>query len=497
MQELIQLQREWEGVGKDYEVKKVIGWGSYGRVADAVHKPTGTKVVIKKMLNLFDDVIDTKRLLREIQILKQLDNRNIVKLYDLLEPTDPISFKTLYLVLEPAQSDLKKLLKTSIYLTDQHIQTIMYNLLCALKYMHSARILHRDIKPANILINEDCAVKVCDFGLARSIAGVENTKRFIVEAYEQRQTQQDEGKQQSGESPIKHSQLLEGIVGNNEKRVLLKELLEESRENRRSLKRQLTGHIVTRWYRAPELILLEKDYGEAIDVWAVGCIMAELISMMKENVPNPNDRKPLFPGSSCFPLSPDSGTNKPNNGVAYCNNDQLNIVFDVIGTPSEEDTSYLTDLKAIQYLKTFAPRPRSDLALRYPGARSEAIDLMNQILVFNPYFRPTVDECLSHPYFKGFRQESLEQSASKEVYLEVDEIEGLGAAGASDYQDHLRLRDLFLQETYLFKDQKDRGETYLQKMATTIVVDQESKDSESKAQTEGVNEQENQEINGQ
>lgn len=70
----------------------------------------------------------------------------------------------------------------------------MYNLLCALKYMHSARILHRDIKPANILINEDCAVKVCDFGLARSIAGVENTKRFIVEAYEQRQTQQDEGK---------------------------------------------------------------------------------------------------------------------------------------------------------------------------------------------------------------------------------------------------------------------------------------------------------------
>lgn len=98
-------------------------------------------------------------------------------------------------------------------------------------------------------------------------------------------------------------------------------MLEETRESRRSLKRQLTGHIVTRWYRAPELILLEKDYGEAIDVWAVGCIMAELISMMKENVPNPNDRKPLFPGGSCFPLSPDSGSNKPSNGVAYCQND--------------------------------------------------------------------------------------------------------------------------------------------------------------------------------
>lgn len=68
----------------------------------------------------------------------------------------------------------------------------MYNLICALKYMHSARILHRDIKPANILINEDCGVKVCDFGLARSLAGVENTKRFILEAYEQKLTKSGE-----------------------------------------------------------------------------------------------------------------------------------------------------------------------------------------------------------------------------------------------------------------------------------------------------------------
>lgn len=59
-----------------------------------------------------------------------------------------------------------------------------------------------------------------------------------------------------------------------------------TRDARKSLRRQLTGHVVTRWYRAPELILLEKDYGETIDVWAVGCIFAELLSMMQENVPN-------------------------------------------------------------------------------------------------------------------------------------------------------------------------------------------------------------------
>jgi mitogen-activated protein kinase 1/3 len=87
------------------------------------------------------------------------------------------------------------------------------------------------------------------------------------------------------------------------------------------LKRELTGHVVTRWYRAPELILLEKDYGEAIDVWSVGCIFAELLSMMKENVPNPLERKPLFPGGSCFPLSPDSNPPLKRNGFPMNTND--------------------------------------------------------------------------------------------------------------------------------------------------------------------------------
>ena len=72
-----------------------------------------------------------------------------------------------------------------------------------------------------------------------------------------------------------------------------------------SSKRELTGHVVTRWYRAPELILLEKDYTAAIDMWSIGCIFAELMNMIKENAPTFLDRSPLFPGGSCFPLSPD------------------------------------------------------------------------------------------------------------------------------------------------------------------------------------------------
>lgn len=347
----------------------------------------------------------------------------MVKLYDLLELQDPKNFKNLYLVLEQASSDLKKLMKTSIFLTDLHIQTILYNLLCSLKYMHSAKILHRDIKPANILINEDCSVKICDFGLARSTAGLENTKKFIVEAFEERingevgkSAQEKNGETSSpgksddttetgdiggsGHKSIKKGmeelkiaeevitkKIFENVSDDPEKKKVLKEALNKSRESRRGLRRQLTGHVVTRWYRAPELILLEKDYTEAIDIWAVGCIFAELLSMMQDNYPNVADRKPLFPGGSCFPLSPD---NNNKSSLPYSASDQLNIILDVIGTPNDEEMSFLTDLKAQSYVRAFPQRPPVDFKARYPAGKDEAMDLLTKMLNFNPFFRPSV-----------------------------------------------------------------------------------------------------------
>lgn len=70
----------------------------------------------------------------------------------------------------------------------------------------------------------------------------------------------------------------------------LRKRLVNTKDARKNMKRELTGHVVTRWYRAPEIILLEKDYGPAIDIWAVGCIFAELLGMMKENAPTFMDR---------------------------------------------------------------------------------------------------------------------------------------------------------------------------------------------------------------
>lgn len=75
-----------------------------------------------------------------------------------------------------------------------------------------------------------------------------------------------------------------------EKKEDLRSRLVKTKDARRNMKRELTGHVVTRWYRAPEIILLEKDYGPGIDIWAVGCIFAELLGMMRENAPTFMDR---------------------------------------------------------------------------------------------------------------------------------------------------------------------------------------------------------------
>lgn len=110
------------------------------------------------MKGVFEDEVDCKRILREVYLLAKLENPYVVSLFDIIEPADKEHFDTIYLVLNLSESDLKKVIKSAIYLEQKHISTVVYNLLCGLKYLHSAHIVHRDLKPANVLINEDCTV---------------------------------------------------------------------------------------------------------------------------------------------------------------------------------------------------------------------------------------------------------------------------------------------------------------------------------------------------
>ena len=102
--------------------------------------------------------------------MRQLKHPLVVDLVELIYPRDPDSFSTLYVVMGYAQSDLKKIIKSSINLKITQIKHIIYNLICAVKFLHEVNVLHRDLKPANVLINEDCTVRLCDFGLARTFS---------------------------------------------------------------------------------------------------------------------------------------------------------------------------------------------------------------------------------------------------------------------------------------------------------------------------------------
>ena len=232
----------------------------------------------------------------------------------------------------------------------------------------------------------------------------------------------------------------------NKRKDLSKKLI-RTKDQRKNMKRELTGHVVTRWYRAPELILLEKDYGAAIDMWSVGCIFAELLGMMKESAPTYLDRKPLFPGKSCFPLSPDKHVKEERKGFPFSKNDQLAVIFEVIGTPNEEDKSYVTDTKALEYLEAFPSRPRTDLNKLYPGAGEEALDFLSRILVFNPYFRISVDEALNHPFFKKVRKNEKELKSDNQISIEFEK----------DTLDKKKLRQLFIEEINFFKTKRQQA----------------------------------------
>ncbi len=179
------------------------------------------------------------------------------------------------------------------------------------------------------------------------------------------------------------------------------------------LARQLTKHVVTRWYRAPELILLAHNYSSSIDMWSVGCILAELLSMQKESVALPEDRAALFPGSSCFPLSHE-------NPLAYTDQvDQLNVIFDVIGTPTDDDINNIASAKARNYLKSLPRKPKMSSRTRYPGADPKAIDLLNRLLAFDPQKRISAEQAIEHPYLVDVRD--IASGVEKTIKMETRE----------------------------------------------------------------------------
>ncbi|MES1921317.1 hypothetical protein MHBO_002859 [Bonamia ostreae] len=331
-----------ESLGSEYEFVSYIGSGSYGHVCKAKQVQSGKMVAIKKFSGVFKSSTNTLRLLRELRILRALRSHpRIIKLIDIIPPKNLISFNDLYIVLEYMDTDLSRIIHSNQYLSRTHVQYILYQILLATKGLHSAQIYHRDLKPQNILINENCTVKLCDFGLSRGAPTSKNSET-----------------------------------------------------------RRLTSHVVTRWYRAPEVIFLTSEYTSSIDIWSIGCIFAELLGMLRENMVMVKGRMPLFPGISCFPLSP-RRTDMSENSFFL---DQISLILHVIGTPTSIELSDFNHCVAKNYLNSLPYWPGIDLKKKFPASNDLEIDLLRKMLRFSPSQRLTVEEALSHPYLKKVRE---------------------------------------------------------------------------------------------
>ena len=409
-------------IGSQYSLIKQIGSGSYGVVCEAIHNPTGTTVAIKRISHLFDDVCVGKKLLREIAIMGYLDHPNVIRILDIVLPQDLDTFNEIFIVMEYAESDLKKICKSPIYFDNKQIKRVLYNIICGMKYIHSANIIHRDLKPANILINTDFETKICDFGFARTLPEEEevySTYSIDVEFVSESRSDID----RTNSMPL------------NGSRNMIQPL--RQRSNTFSSRKKLTGHVVTRWYRSPELILLEKHYTQAIDVWSIGCVIAELCGMDRHNYPAFYDRKPLFPGGSCFPLTPDMKVLETNTGFSCSSSDQIHHILNILGTPNYKETNFLSDEKAKIYLRSFEYRHKIDIKCIFPNTDHELISLMERMLKFNPHHRINFEQALDCAYFDNVRERTKEIDADIPVYFDFED---------DDCIDVSRLRYYFIRE---------------------------------------------------
>ena len=234
-------------IRRRFDICQRLGKGAYGIVWKAVEKRGHTVVALKKCFDAFRNSTDAQRTYREIMYLQKLAGHdNIIRLQHVIKAEND---KDIYLTFDHMETDLHAVIRANI-LEEVHKKYIIYQVLKALKYMHSGELLHRDIKPSNLLLNSDCHVKLCDFGLCRSVADT------------------------AGPAPV------------------------------------LTDYVATRWYRAPEILLGSPRYTKGVDMWAVGCILGEMLN-----------GRPIFPGTSTM--------------------NQLEKILELTGAPSAEDVAII------------------------------------------------------------------------------------------------------------------------------------------------------------
>ena len=303
-----------------YEIIRLIGDGTYGIVYEGKNKETKEKVAIKKLKQKYQTLEECKNTI-EIKILEKLNHDNLIKLKEVIRDYNgDISYIFEYCdcnLLEFINSHKEK----NKNIPEPIIREIILQLTNGLKYLHSRNFFHRDLKPENVLlilnkydlnnisknnINSGIRVKLADFGTAKRIP----TKDDIT----------------------------------------------------------ITEYVCTRWYRSPECVLRTDYYNETSDIWALGCIMAELYKL-----------EPIFPGESEF--------------------DQINQIFKILGTPTKGKWPWgYSQAKSLGI--TFPVYYKKDFKIILKYIEKDGVNLLNDIFQFELSKRPSCIKILNHPYFK-------------------------------------------------------------------------------------------------
>ena len=288
-----------------------IGHGAFGKVLLAVVKGTGEKVAIKKVFQ------DRRYKNRELPIMQELHHPNIVELKSYYcTKAENCSDDEFYLncIMEYMPQTLSDLIsqnrKQHTKFDDLVLKIFSYQMLKCIGYLHSLGICHRDIKPQNILIDpSDYSLKLCDFGCAKHLVSTESNIAYIC----------------------------------------------------------------SRFYRPPELVVGATFYTTQVDVWSMGCVIAELVL-----------NKPIFAGKSAT--------------------DQFLQIMKVLGTPTREQVKAMNEkFKGVSKLPQIEAKPWKEV---FKGKTNDElfIDLVSNLLVYEPSKRFSPYQALCHPYFDDLKK---------------------------------------------------------------------------------------------
>lgn len=360
-------------VHQRYTFVRALGVGSYGCVALAHDSLLDVTVAIKKMGRIFNHGGVARHALREVAVLRHLslcDHSTCLLDFD----ATFVEWGEIYLVMAPSEANLSQIIRSRQALSNAHLQCFAVQLLRGVRYMHAAHIVHRDLKPSNLLVNADCALRVCDYGLARAWSGVAPTEPKacppLLQHASSTQHLSSHFSPKTDKPPMSaappsgwHPGKLRVRTGDHATRLFYPG-------------EPLSGHVATRWYRAPEILLqFKQGYGPEMDMWSVGCILAELLL-----------GRPLFPGKNYV--------------------DQLSRIYNITGSPTQELLAQSSSQSAQKLVRSWGSRPPPSLEAQFPNADPLAVDLVARCLRWDPLDRITAEAALQHPWLDAYKESS-------------------------------------------------------------------------------------------